>query len=100
MVEDDFSEVDPGLRNEERGPIKPEDKGKRVRFFERLGNQWMTVLKVLSGQEYKELCRNPEIDFVGNGEDACDGEYFLAEDSAGKLCIWACNDDWQKGIPT
>jgi len=95
----DFSEVDPGLRNEERGPIKPEDKGKRVRFFERLGNQWMTVLKVLSGQEYSELFRDSEIESVGPGR-GFDNEYFIAEDAAGKRYIWGCNDDWQKGTST
>jgi hypothetical protein len=100
MVEDDFSEVDPRLRNVERGPITPEDKGKRVRFFERLGNQWMTVLKVLSGREYPELCRDPEVEFVGDGKNALEDEYFLAKDAAGKRYIWGCNDDWQKGIPT
>ena len=97
MDQDDFSDVDLGMHID--GPITANDIGKKVRLLEGLGNQWMTVIKVLSWQEYKDLCMDPEVDFVGNGEFACDGEYLLAKDAEGKRYIWGCNDDWQKGIP-
>jgi hypothetical protein len=97
---DDFSDIDLGIRVEGCGPIAAEDIEKKVQLKDWPYDRWMTVIKILSAREYQEVCTDLEVDIVGNGKDACDEEYFLAEDSARIRFIWGCNDDWQKGVST
>lgn len=59
--------------------------------------EWITVRKILSAEEYKQHCKNPEVHVAVDTESIPENDkYFLAEDDDNFLMVCKCEDEWQR----